>query len=158
MGRPVEPQFVQARHEERPVGAVGPVEGDERLGDIVEIEPAEPLLLFGEHFGAQGAEALEEGAPQPLGVDEVLGDEAAHRGIELSQGGVGGSLAVGGGHLDLCQIGFEEEGPAEIHLRERLEEGGDHLGAQGPLRRLRDGPHLCPAAARTRRRGAPAWP
>ena len=158
MGRPVEPQFVEARHEERPVGAVGPVEGDERLGDIVEIEPAESFLLFGEHFGAQGAEALEKGAPQPFGVDEMLGDEAAHRGIELPQGGVGGSPAVGGGHLDLRQIGFEEEGPFEIHLGERFEEGVDHLRAQGspsfPPRR----PAPCPATARTRRRGAPVCP
>ena len=142
MGRPVESQFVEARHEERPVGAVGPVEGDERFGDIVEIEPAEPFLLLGEHCGPQGAEALEKGAPQPFGVDEMLGDEAAHRGIELPQGGVGGRPAVGGGHLYLRQIGFEEERPFEIHRGKRIEEGGDHLRAQGSPRRLRDGPHL----------------
>ncbi len=151
MGRPVEPELVEAGEVVRPVGALGPVEGDKRLGDIVEIEPAEPLLLFGKHVGAQGAEALEKRAPEPLGVDEVLGDKLAHRRIELLQGGVGGALAVGLGHLDLLQVLFEEEGPFEIHRRERLEEGGRHLGAQGALSSPRRRPAPAPAAGRTRR-------
>ena len=72
----------------------------------------------------------------------MLGNEAAHRGIEFPQGGIGGSSAVGGGHLDLRQIGFQEEGPTDIHLREGCKEREDHLGAQIALRRIRNGPYL----------------
>ena len=142
MGRPVKPQLVEAGHEERPVSAVGTVEGHERFGNVIEIEPAESFLLRGKHFGAQGTEALEKRAPQPFGVDDVLGNEAAHRGIEFPQGGIGWSSAVGGGHLDLRQIGFQEEGPADIHLREGCKKRGDHLRAQVAFRRIRNGPHL----------------
>jgi hypothetical protein len=153
MGRPVESQLVEAGEVVRSVQAPGavvsvepvePIEGDERPGDVVEIEPAEPLLLLGKDRGAKGAEALEERASEPLGVDKVLGDKAAHRRIELLQGGVGGALAVGLGHLDRLDVLFEEEGPLEVHRREGFEEGGHHLGGQGALGPLGDGLHLLP--------------
>jgi hypothetical protein len=138
----VEPEFIEARHEERPVGTVGTVQGDERPGDIVEIETADSFLLPGEQFGAKRAETLEKGAAQAFGVDEMFGDQKAHRGIKFSQRGVGRCPAIGGGNPDFGYIGFAEQGLIDIHRCDRFEEGDDHLCAQSALRFLGDRLHL----------------
>ena len=56
MGRAVEPKLVEAREIKRPVRAFRPVEADQPLGDVLEIEAAQPLLFGGEDVGAQAAE------------------------------------------------------------------------------------------------------
>ena len=144
MGDPVEPELVEAGHVERPVRAIRPVEVDKLLGEIVEIEPAELLLLLGQHLGAKGAEALEERAPEPLGVDEVVGHDPAHGGVELLQGGKGLGFAVGLGHLHLGDVLFEPECPFQVHAGEGLGQGGRHLGGEGAFRGPGQGLHLGP--------------